>query len=823
MEAVVASRYVKCNVDAFYGPDNEFETDAETAARISGDFKRAEAELKATAIHAHRVSRLTEQVFNYAKTQAKEEIRIENARRAEAGEGKLTKRERERIEKKAHAKYSGKALTALVTSDTHHIFGMSHLDAQISAEVNMAYRALHDMMEELKPELLGANLKADIQADFMAALHGDKVKNSKFPMLAKVYKQVIFDLNRRYAHKTMDYEKYTHDTIIPTRVDPAILSKVSEEDWLDDARTYLSPAMSEKLRDEDLLAIYDAITEEGFVANQYGRSLGKEERTMGLHKSLNQAKFFEFKNSEAWLDFHKKYSAATPYSILTDHVSFLAKEVAMVDLMGPMPKEAFEMLAYNVENVIGKSGQKETRVARNSFANLSGVLNPYNRSFAEVSEAARNMTVAIKLPNVVLSALPDTIFGVATAGYLGMPRFRYSVGMLKHLFSGGKDHRALANRLGAPMQHMLDNTRVIARHADVQGGVLSARIADGVLRGGGLVHWTASMKDNFHFEFIQTYGTRKYDAEQKAAMKLYGITDDEIKRLEKSARFTQDGITYLDIDSVDDATRRMRVNGEEVTEEVIRELHKTHLPRGLRKKIMAMAYAESMYAVPEPDARTRGTLNQATQKGTVAGELFRAGTMFKGFLTVVMQKHWTRGWRGKGGNAQHRMAYFGQLMVGTLFFGTVSVALKEVAAGRTLPDMEDPEVLQNLLLEGWMAGGLSSLVGDLLFTDHQKYGNSLLDALSGPLLGEINRILFVGLLGNTQDAIMAEKELREILGEIGVGTLNRIPGQFWYLREALNRSFLDGLKEYADPDWARRQKQRELERMEEMGNEELFQ
>ena len=120
------------------------------------------------------------------------------------------------------------------------------------------------------------------------------------------------------------------------------------------------------------------------------------------------------------------------------------------------------------------------------------------------------------------------------------------------------------------------------------------------------------------------------------------------------------------------------------------------------------------------------------------------------------------------------------------------------------------------------AGGMLSIGGDIILTDVDQYGQSLPDFLMGPAVGELNKIVWKGLLGNKNEVITADKDFGDLVQRATSGAVKYIPGQFWYWRLAWDRAVLDGMRKTADPSWARRDRERERKRLKQKGNNERY-
>ena len=102
--------------------------------------------------------------------------------------------------------------------------------------------------------------------------------------------------------------------------------------------------------------------------------------------------------------------------------------------------------------------------------------------------------------------------------------------------------------------------------------------------------------------------------------------------------------------------------------------------------------------------------------------------------------------------------------------GAVVLQAKDIAAGRTPRDMDNPQFVRDAILQG---GGFG-LVGDVLLKDQNRFGGGLVQSMVGPKVGlveDIGRLTF----GNVQEAL--EGKDTKLAGE-AVDFLNRYTPTF---------------------------------------------
>jgi hypothetical protein len=122
-------------------------------------------------------------------------------------------------------------------------------------------------------------------------------------------------------------------------------------------------------------------------------------------------------------------------------------------------------------------------------------------------------------------------------------------------------------------------------------------------------------------------------------------------------------------------------------------------------------------------------------------------------------------------------------------FGYIAMTAKDMARGKTPRDLTKPETILAALMQSGGAG----IFGDFFFDKANRFGNSFLETLGGPFLGEAARAkdaVSALMRGEFQD--FGEDSLRLIMDNMPFVNL-------WYTREALNYLVLYHIREALSP------------------------
>lgn len=205
---------------------------------------------------------------------------------------------------------------------------------------------------------------------------------------------------------------------------------------------------------------------------------------------------------------------------------------------------------------------------------------------------------------------------------------------------------------------------------------------------------------------------------------------------------------------------------------------------------------EVNFAVIETDAASRRMVLQGTQAGTLTGEVHRYLTQFKGFPVAFTQRvlgrsvyfDSSKGRRGRD---------LGVLIAGLTAAGYLSMTAKDFLKGNYPPrDPSDPKVL----LAAALQGGALGIYGDFLFGEANRFGNSPLENLAGPVPAT-----GANIIGLYQKSVRGEAGAGEALNLV---VQNTPFANLWYTKPALDYMILDSAREWASPGWRARRAQR---------------
>ena len=216
----------------------------------------------------------------------------------------------------------------------------------------------------------------------------------------------------------------------------------------------------------------------------------------------------------------------------------------------------------------------------------------------------------------------------------------------------------------------------------------------------------------------------------------------------------------------------------------------TNQKNALIGKVQEMTLGEIDHAVLMPDFRSEAIATMGTRRGGT-GEIIRFAAMYKSFPILMIMKQLYRGAALEG--TANKINYIAQLTIGLTVFGAIALQAKDIAKGRNPRDMNDP----NFWKAAFLQGGGTGIFGDFLFAETNRFGQSFMESLAGPVWGLGNDI--VDITKGNVGQLMSGKDTN--LSADMIQFLRRYtPGSStWYIRGIFERTILDQLQKMLDP------------------------
>jgi hypothetical protein len=526
----------------------------------------------------------------------------------------------------------------------------------------------------------------------------------------------------------------------PTKHDARAIEKAGVESW----KEYIKPLLDRSkildindqvLNDEQLdyalNEVFKSITTGGlnktkdFTAPTIGRKLSKKG---------GEQRFLYFKDAESFVKYNEEFGTGDFFGNLMSYIHESAHDLALLEILGTNPERTFKTL-FNMADKYEPLTQRQKAYANWLLEDVTGKTSSGDlRGLAEGMTTLRNIQSATTLGAAMLSSFTDVALQAITAKVNGIPTMQLMGTFIKQLNPNNMEDRMLAASIGAGLDAFTGIVASANRYGDVYGTGLSAKVAEGVMRGSWLSKWTDA-------------GKAAYTMEHSALLaRNFNKNIDELPEEIKS-RFVMYGID----EKLWDSFRKTEVikarNGAEYANLIEPGFEKFH----------QMVTSERIFAVPEPDANTRAITKLGTADGTIEGQAVRTVMNLKSFPITMAQTHLTRMMNLEGAD---RYKYAGSLLLTLTMFGAVSLQLKDISSGREPRPIgwsdKDPQQATKFLGAAIAQGGGLSVLGDFLFSDVNRFGQGIGSTLIG-VTGETFDKTSKLTLGNIQQLLAGDE------------------------------------------------------------------
>jgi len=492
------------------------------------------------------------------------------------------------------------------------------------------------------------------------------------------------------------------------------------------------------------------------------------------------------------------------------HVSGMAKDIAIMERLGPNPDATMRFLLDHVDKTEAQSGKVRVAAVQGRSLGRFGAESLWRyvkgeTSIPVVPESAlgrgtinfvhglRNWNVAAMLGSATLSAISDVHTGALARRFYGLSETKVLAHYLTAFVPRSAADRRLAARLGAGLQHEARTMASTARlFGESRGPAWTQQLADSVLRVSGLNMWTAKGQDKFVVDMLGALGdVRDRDwidvpAGLKNAMERNGLDAADWNSIRISQPIEANGAQYVDMSAI-----RSRQAADRLGDMLLRG--------------RAAAVIDT-----SPTATVAASLG--TQGGTLGGEIVRNSLQFKTFAAALTIKQFRMMAVMSPGQ---RAAYAAQFAIGMTMFGAAVVQLREIAKGRDPRPMDNWEFWQDSLLQ---SGGIG-IVGDLFGVFTGGRVDSVGEYLGGPTISVVKdgvRAVRTALPRQMKDGTTRA-------GNPGKAALTfakrHTPGtSLWYARLAFERLVIDTLDDRLNFD-SDKDRERAARRVQDRGQD----
>ncbi|HFZ9108564.1 TPA: hypothetical protein ACIPVM_000073 [Salmonella enterica subsp. diarizonae serovar 50:k:z35] len=647
--------------------------------------------------------------------------------------------------------------------------------------------------------------------EIIRAMFGEKVENPEARKTAEVWHETAEFLRRRFNAEGGQIGKL-ENWALPQQHSQEKVAKAGPDQWIADVIGKLDRSKyvhedGRRFTDAEMKKLLDQIHETIATGGMNKLSdSGAKVSSMLANRHADSRKLF-FKDAQSWIDYQEKYGTHNLQDIMTEHIQRLSRDIATLETFGPNPDYMFRSLlndysSADARNNRGKAQkvQHDRNDTENLYNYVSGKTLPVgNRRLAEYADFLRQWLISSRLGSALLSSFSDA----GTMRLLGkvnnLPQMQLWGNTLRGFNPADADFKRLARRSGLGLDSVIGdiNRFGMGTLAPSKARVLS----NAVMRASGLNYWTDAHKTGFGTTMMSAYGhlVKTFDRMDKLDPQDHKIARTkadqktwDIWRMAEQEDWGGGNDTMLTPESI------MRIDNRKLADAGYKD------PEGAKlramQSLLGAVLEETDLAVTTPGMRDQYWINGRFQRGTVTGELARSVMLFKSFPFSFIAKHWARAsaMDGRSGVAK----YMASLMVSTTLLGALAYQAKQLANGNNPDAMDTLTFWQQALLQG---GGLG-LYGDLLLSDHTRYGSGAFESFLGPVLGELDDVIKV-LQGIPVNAVDGKPQ--QTGGDVVKLIKGLTPfGNLWYTKAVTNHLIFNQAQEWLSPGYLERSEAR---------------
>lgn len=689
--------------------------------------------------------------------------------------------------------------------------GTSSVRNRATATFNLAVSDMEGVLTEFRrSRFSGVRMNKPAFENVIREMRGENTGSAEAKGFAEAIANGLEGLRQKF-NKAARYEAIGKlEGYIPQSHNTEAVIKAGREGWID----YIKPKLDlEQMRDpltggkltperldQTLNVAWEHIVTGGWSDREpsmvpFGKGAVSGQRS--------DHRFLHFKTADDWLSYNRDFGTGDPTKAIFGHMRTISNDIAAMELLGPNPNAMVTYLRQVVLSEAAKGAKGAESLLPNTSvkdaeamgARLQGVYDMvrgnsagkggfWATTFGDISNL---LTSAYLGSTSILAASTDPFIDRTVRAFNGLPPTKALWGILDVMKS--TQSRAELIRSGLGLDDFLHISGTEARYSGILGGREWSRwLADRTVNLNGLDAITQARRHTFgrDFQGLTADESGKAWGELnpyfRRAMENYGLVEKDWNKLRKTELYAPEGSKgYLQPSDVKD--------------------------QALGIRYLEMILGETERAVPTGTARSRATFTMGAERGTIWGELLNSGLQFKNFPLSFTTLQWAAmsqeaygAGGGRWGMAARGGAYAGALMIPLTLGGALSVQLNNLV---NLKDAQpvDPSTQQGFKfwMQAMLKGGGLGLLGDYLFQDYTRYGNSPIEQLAGPTFGLISDGLKL-IVGNAQKALTGKPTH---VGREAVRTLGRnvpIVSSHPFTRGAYQRLVLDQLEYLVDPE-----------------------
>ena len=721
---------------------------------------------------------------------------------------------RQRLEQYARAHPEGmiQAADDLVAFNPRSTAGVMSIETRARAIARNAERQLLDLWEQGGDRMLGLFQDEAGIDTLIREIHGENTGNADAHRAADQWHRQAEAMRQAFNDAGGKVGKLD-DWGMPHHHSAEKVARAGRDAWVAEVSQLIDRG---RYRNEDGTRMSDAQVRD-FLGHAWlsiaSRGANKMDpgqfRGTGMRANRHaEERQIHFRDAGAFIEYQKRYGDKGLFQVLTGHVRQMARDLALVEVLGPNPDHAMRWLLDSAQKNVATAEPLQAEGAAERVRSIEKLYNMVagrgeaiaDRRIAGAADSLKNVLVASRLGSAIISSIGDESTMMLTSHVNGISYAKVFAAELAALNPANKQELRLARRTGLALDTMIGT---LSRFGEGELAQRTGRIANAAMRASGLNAITEARQRAFGVAFMDALGTlsrsktwAQIQAGDHAILKAKGVTptDWAIWRKAQLEDFGNGNhlLTPESIARVDDATVARLIGTTDPT--AVRTARQDALIR-----LMGATAEEVDMAIITPGIRDQARAAMGQTRGTLRGELVRSVFLFKSFPMAMIARHWGRAAvMTKGARA----GYIAALLASTTVLGALAVQVSELLNGRDPRAMDE----RRFWIASLLKGGSLGVYGDFLFSQSSQHGGSAIGTLLGPAVGLLEE---AGNLtqGNMVELLQGDdpKWQAEAIKFIKGIT----PGSsLWYAKAALDHLIFQQLQEHFSPGYLGRMKRR---------------
>lgn len=693
----------------------------------------------------------------------------------------------------AHRKGPMAGVLSHLVRDIFDSASWANVDRRKHAVLGQLHAKWAEGIEKMRPKFVGISRETDNLKKFLRSTYGETIDDGDVAKLARQYGDTNEYSRQRWTDAGGALTERDDWRVPNPSHDYRLIRKADRQDWTDYTFQRLD---RQKMRDLDtglpltddelrnvLRDVYDTLATNGLNKLKPG-SRGTGNLLINRH---NHKRVLHFKDADSWLEYNDQYGSSDLFGTIMGHFDNMASDIAQLEVLGPNPSAMVRWMIDSARKSLVDSGGRlkaqKIKTIEDTWAVLSGSINEGEGGWiSNFFTGVRNYLPAAQLEGAFISSISDIGFQKIATKMNGTSFTNTMANYTKLMNPANKEDRVMAAQFGL-IAESAASLALGARRYDAETAVqtVGSRLSDGVLRASILTPSTQMGRWAFGMEFLGMLARNKgkslneLDEEVQGAFARYGIEGKDWDAIRSTRTYTHKGASFVYHNHVAE-------NNPDVA-----------------TKLLEMIQTETGFAVPGTDTLTRALVTQGTNTNTFLGQTTRSLGMYKSFPVSIALTHLRRGLnQGDLGNMAQAIGIMAvRYGVTMTMMGVIAYQMKQIRAGKEPVEWDDPKLLAAGLLQG---GGLG-IIGDLLFSDVNRFGGGLAVSLAGPMAGFLDDTRRL-TIGNALEAIQGIDTNfgREV---VKYGARYAPGADMWYFGPGVQRLFIDQMELMLDPKKAK--------------------